>query len=285
MSRTIWHPAFCGAIRLELNEYRDDLVFEDEYQLTAESLRIDVVIIKKLRDIVIEKNIARIFRSHNILEYKSPDDYVSINDYNKVQGYNRLYASFNGIDIADLTVSFVTQRHPRKLLGYLSDRYRLVSNQDGIYVVEGDTCPTQIVISSELPEDENLWLTNLNKELTAARLTRILNAIKKHGKDVAVDAYIEVVADANMKKFQEVTMGKKLDNYLKELGLVDKWQAEGKTIFGRNMVLKVLQKKFIKIPPTIETTIQQMNDPVALESLVAGAYECQTLDEFADAIK
>ncbi|MDR1924580.1 MAG: DUF4351 domain-containing protein [Planctomycetaceae bacterium] len=88
-----------------------------------------------------------------------------------------------------------------------------------------------------------------------------------------------------MEKFQEVIMGKRVDQCLKELGLIDKWQAEGKTIFGRDMVLKVLQKKFAKIPPTIETTIQQMNDPVALESLVAGAYECQTLDEFTDALK
>ncbi len=29
----------------------------------------------------------RIFRTYNIIEYKSPDDYLSINDFCKVYGY------------------------------------------------------------------------------------------------------------------------------------------------------------------------------------------------------
>ncbi len=29
----------------------------------------------------------RIFRTYNIIEYKSPDDYLSINDFYKVYGY------------------------------------------------------------------------------------------------------------------------------------------------------------------------------------------------------
>ena len=74
--RINWHPAFVEAIRLELDEYADDLEFLAEHQLTREPLRIDVVIIKKKRDIVLKKNIASIFRGVNVVEYKSPDDYV-----------------------------------------------------------------------------------------------------------------------------------------------------------------------------------------------------------------
>jgi transposase len=64
-----WHPAFVQAIKLELEPYWDALEFIPEYPLTAEPLEIDVVIIKKAPDLVIEKNIARIFRKINILEY------------------------------------------------------------------------------------------------------------------------------------------------------------------------------------------------------------------------
>ncbi|MDR1963349.1 MAG: hypothetical protein LBQ50_06185, partial [Planctomycetaceae bacterium] len=212
MTRTAWHPAFWGAIQLELDEYRDVLTFEAEYQLTAEPLKIDVVIIKKLRDIVIEKNIARIFQNYNILEYKSPNDSVSISDYHKTHCYSRSYVANNNVDITDMSVTIVTTKRPRKLFGYLANRFSITSSQRGIYVVEGDTSPTQIVVSRELAENENLWLTNLNKKLTSARLTRLLTEVAKHRKDTAVDAYIDVVAEANFETFQEVTMGKKLDN-------------------------------------------------------------------------
>ena len=69
-----WHPAFTVAIRHELFDYRDSLEFKPEYQLTAEPLRIDLLIVKKPKDLFINKNIARIFRTDNILEYKSPGD-------------------------------------------------------------------------------------------------------------------------------------------------------------------------------------------------------------------
>ena len=89
----IWHPAFIEAIKLELEEYKDVLEFRSEYQLTAEPLRIDCVIIKKPKDAVIKKNIAEIFRETNLLEYKSPDDYVSVADFYKVYSYACLLMS------------------------------------------------------------------------------------------------------------------------------------------------------------------------------------------------
>jgi len=56
-----WHPAFVQAIQLELEDYLDVLTFEMEHQLTTEPLKIDVLIIKKTKDVVIKKNIGQIF--------------------------------------------------------------------------------------------------------------------------------------------------------------------------------------------------------------------------------
>jgi len=78
---------------MELDEYSQDLEFISEFPLNTQPLKIDVVIIKKSRDIAIEKNIASIFRKENIIEYKSPDDYVSVDDFYKVYGYACLYSS------------------------------------------------------------------------------------------------------------------------------------------------------------------------------------------------
>jgi hypothetical protein len=60
-----WHPAFVQALQLELEDYADELEFRSEYQLTSEPLRIDVVVVKKKDGVKIDKNIGRIFRTHN----------------------------------------------------------------------------------------------------------------------------------------------------------------------------------------------------------------------------
>jgi hypothetical protein len=48
--------------------------------------------------------------------------------------------------------------------------------------------------------------------------------------------------------------------------------------------LNALRKRFTKIPIEIEIAIREMNDPIALESLIFEAFESQTLDEFATAL-
>ena len=48
---------------------------------------IDALIIKKDPSAVITKNIGRIFRTHNIVDFKSEKDSLSISDYQKVLAY------------------------------------------------------------------------------------------------------------------------------------------------------------------------------------------------------
>ena len=57
-----WHEDFYEALQLELYEYRDALKFIYEHQLSKETLRMDVLVIKKDENIKIEKNIGRIFK-------------------------------------------------------------------------------------------------------------------------------------------------------------------------------------------------------------------------------
>ena len=57
-----WHAAFVEALQMELEAYQDILEFHPEYQLTSEPLRIDCVVIKKTKNAVLEKNIAKIFK-------------------------------------------------------------------------------------------------------------------------------------------------------------------------------------------------------------------------------
>ena len=60
--------------------------FEDEHQLGTKPMAIDILIIKNTEGYKVKKNIGRIFRKYNIIEYKSPDDYLSIDDFTRYMG-------------------------------------------------------------------------------------------------------------------------------------------------------------------------------------------------------
>ena len=72
--KTQWHPPFCASMQLELKEYKSILEYLMEYALSTKPLLIDLLVIKKLQGIEIENEIGRRFRSHNVIEYKSPDE-------------------------------------------------------------------------------------------------------------------------------------------------------------------------------------------------------------------
>lgn len=64
-----WHPGFQGAMELEFLKYKGQLEFNGEFQLSKEPLRMDLLIIKKQKDIVIENQIGTIFRTHIYPKY------------------------------------------------------------------------------------------------------------------------------------------------------------------------------------------------------------------------
>jgi hypothetical protein len=289
MGRISWHPAFAQAIENELEESKDALTFETEHQLTTEPLRIDVLIIKKKKDVVIKKNIGQIFRGYNVIEYKRPDEHITVEAYHKSQCYSRLYASLNKVDINEMSVTLTVTQLPRKLLAFLKKQYTVNNVNPGIYYVEGDTSPTQILVSAELPEDENVWLTGLRKELTEEQIRRVLAVAEGRDK---IDAYLYTIAEANaeimgelfMRKKEGVIISEKLDGYFREryAPLVAEGRAKEKIETAREIILESLREKFGKVPKNIERAINQMNDPIALKSLAVRSASCKTLAEFEE---
>ena len=86
-----WHPAFYADLQIEFREETEKLKFEREYLLSSKPMAIDVLIIKKKNAEPIHKNIGKIFRKYNIIEYKSPSDSLSVDDFYKVYGYTNFY--------------------------------------------------------------------------------------------------------------------------------------------------------------------------------------------------
>jgi hypothetical protein len=172
---------FIEALQMELYDYRNDLEIHSEFPLTSEPLRIDCVVVKKNKGTVIKKNIATIFRECNLIEYKSPGDYVSVADFYKVYGYVCLYASFERVPINDMTISFVESCYPRKLLEHLQKKrgYAVAETSTGIYTVNGDILPIQVIDSRRLSADENLWLKSLSDKLDHVEVEQISTEISR----------------------------------------------------------------------------------------------------------
>jgi len=264
--RISWHPAFLEALQLELESYLDFLDFEAEHQLTSEPLKIDIVIIKKKQDIVIENPIASIFRKFNIFEYKSPTDYVSVDDFYKVYAYACLYKSFNKIDIKDITISFVETKYPKALIKHLKDvkGYKVVKRASGIYDVLGDVVAIQIIESKRLSKKNNVYLRFLNSNLDKESISFVMNTVKQEHKR-NVRAYLEVILQANAGVLRGVSeMGKKqLEEVLEEIGLFAEREARAK-IENSKVIARNLMKIGLGIEKIAETTGL---DIVTVESL------------------
>jgi len=223
-----WHSAFLEAIKLELDLYGDSLEFIPEYQLTAEPLRIDCIIIKKPKDLVIKKNIAAIFRGSNLIEYKSPDDFVSVEDFYKVYAYACLFSSFEKVPVTDITISFVESHYPRELLKHLLDirGFKVEKPGPGIYNILGDIIPIQIIDNRELSEEENLWLRELDNTLNPSELRRITDFLIGQAKEARILAYLDAIARANKDSLQEAIrmdyVSSAFVDVLEETGFLDK---------------------------------------------------------------
>jgi len=256
-----WHPAFAAAIQLEFKEYKDHLNYKIEHQLTDEPLRIDVVVIKKLDDIKIDKTIGKIFRKYNVVEYKSPTDYFSIDDYYKVKSYAYLYKVLsektNAIDIEEITISVVVSKYPQKLIKHLKEKQGIntIEIENGIYYIENTDIKTQIIVNNkDLSKREAVYLKLLQtKQEDNELLEKWVNEYTKNIKNPLYSTIMNVLTEINPNSLVEVykNMGvaqisddnrEFLLKAMKKLELDKKLKEEGKEEERKQLILKQYSK-------------------------------------------
>ena len=123
-----WHEAAVCAVQIELRDYADLLDFQPEFILGKNSYRIDLLVIKKLSQQAIPKNIARIFTSYNLFEIKGIHSSITIGSYYKTIGYAGLFIDQAGgttqYTSLDISITFLAFRYPHKLTKHLcKDRH------------------------------------------------------------------------------------------------------------------------------------------------------------------
>ena len=229
-----WHPAFVAALQALLIDYKDDLEYKLEHPLSTGPLRIDILVIKKRTDAVIKRQIAEIFRKENIVEYKSPTDSLSLNEFHKGLARLHLYKALTeGVDISDLTLSFVVASRPRELFRHLRETLNCVVEErhPGVFTVTGAMMPIQIIDIKKLSNDENLWLRNLNRNLPGESLRRVLKLDIKYGNRLDLGAYLYAVLTANQNKLNKeefIMLTAKTRKTLEEIGWGEQWRQKGR---------------------------------------------------------
>lgn len=221
-----WHPAFTAAMNLEMIENRDGLRFEREYNLNVKPLEIDMLITKKWPGMPVENEIGRIFRGHNILEYKDPQDSLNIDVFFKTEGYACLYKSYgktaDAIKADDITISLIRDIRPAGLFGYFKKHgYQITVPFGGIYYITGKIpFPVQIVVSSELKPERHVWLRSLSGKLKKQDLENLMGCVRRLDRKMdreLAEAVLEVAIRANIEKLKKVIGDERMSDELLEI--------------------------------------------------------------------
>jgi hypothetical protein len=196
--------------------YRSLLYFEAEHILSRQPIKMDLLILKKEEAAELPLDIARIFRKHNVIEYKNPKDGLSIDVFYKTVAYTCLYKSegqtTNEIPAEELTLSIFRFSYPRKLFQVLSDLGANVKNKyAGVYYVTGIVhFPVQIVVIKELEPEIYSFLRVLApnaKEEDIRQFIQQAGSSQDSGYRRNADAVMQVSIALNRAKYDEIRKG------------------------------------------------------------------------------
>ena len=189
------------------------------------------------------------------MEYKSPEDYLSIDDFYKVYGYACFYKSdtkhVDEIKSNEITISLVCENSPEKLLKHLRQERQLdiMKVDKGIYYIEGEYFPIQLLLTSELSKESNFWLRNLTNNLKEHReVDELVTEYEKNWQNELYKAMMNIIIRANEALFEEVR-DEDMCEALRELFKDEIEEAERKARIEtkRNTLLDLLREGMLSV--------------------------------------
>ena len=254
-----WHPAFYSPMHLELRENKDDLEFTEELILNTLPLRVDMLVVKKKIPCEIKNEIGRIFQTHNLLEYKSPEDTLDYDVFLKGIAYAYLYKSkethVDEIMLKEVTLTFIRESKPSKLFKKLQkEKFRIEEKWRGIYyIIKEGNIRIQIVVTKELSRENHIWLNSLSTRMNEQNIKELVyttQALRRIDEKAQADSLWEVVATVNKEEVEKVREDEKMCKALAEImkpeideafnnGFNDGFndgQQESKILVFRNMI-------------------------------------------------
>ena len=158
--RSDWHRIFEYLLREEARPYGEDVEIRVEQELGVDPPRVDYLILDDMKRMMRGKEIFSIFRQHNIVEYKNPDDALNSRVVSKIIGYANFYISLAKHEKDrprnEVSISIFRATRNQKMFSEMFANGTLIRTETpGIYHVQKLTdLPFQIVITDELEGDE-----------------------------------------------------------------------------------------------------------------------------------
>jgi len=215
--RIEWHIGCHGALQAILVDYHDKLQYQLELPLYDKPLRLDNLIIKADPGLKIEKNIARHFRGHNIIEYKSYMDSLTVKKYHKAIAYAHLYPEIANINYNEVTLTCICTRHPRELFKDLRSKmnYKVTEPIKGIYTIKGERFPVRIIEVKRLEgedRDDAIWFECLRRNAGIDIVSRAVEMEKSFANGIInIDAFWAIVRNANSLTLEGMSKMTKLE--------------------------------------------------------------------------
>ncbi|MDR3182921.1 MAG: hypothetical protein LBT89_08405, partial [Planctomycetaceae bacterium] len=150
--------------------------------------------------------------------------------------------------------------------------------------------PTQIVVSADLAEEDNLWLRSLRDDLDVAGMDRVITQQERSDGKLSAEAYLQVILKANPFIFQDIQdmRRKTFDEVMEEAGVTAKWGNRG-IVLGEERgiirgkaddVISVLCTRFQSVLKTVQESIKSYTYLIALDSLLEAAVTCGSIKDF-----
>lgn len=263
-----WHPGFYGAAELEFLSNKGDLEFQRKYNLSKEPIRMDLLIIKKLADVRIENELGHIFKKYNVVEFKNPDDTLSIDDYYKTIGYTCLYKGLgqtvDQIPADELTISIFREGYPREMFEKMKKLgLEIKERYPGIYYVSGKQAlfDTQIVVTRQLDKKMHHTLRVLSRHVQEEDVRAFVEKaaqMSEPGDRNNIDAVLQVSVSANREIYEKIRRcDKAMCEALRELMRDDFEKKEQETL------LKAIKNLMDSMKWTAEQAMTAMKIPDA----------------------
>ncbi len=252
-SRIQWHPAFYAATKLEFHDNIDELEFYPEYNLSKKPLQADLLIIEKNGRTQIKNAIGHIFRKHNIVEYKSPGDGMTVDDFYKCVAYACLYKStgesVNEIAGDELSVTMIRESYPKSMMRELKRLgINFIRYESGIYYAQNFFIPAQIVVTQELEADEHRSLRILSRNADENDVKGFIKdtlGYATQGEKADVQAVLRVSGTANYNLFEKIRRESDMKSFLDEVkneGRTEALERTAKNLFDAGMAIDKIAK-------------------------------------------
>ena len=176
-----WHSWMDALLHIVLHRY--PVTIEREFLLGSQPPRADFLILMEQEIVDLGLEIFRIFREHNIIEFKAPDDELNESVLWKCIGYAGFYMSIKRLSPGQVTLTLIRDAKPRRFFEEMKDYIHAEKGKQGIYQIQNWQVPfpIQVIVTSELTGPEYAGFRSISKKPSVEDVELML---RKHKQEV-----------------------------------------------------------------------------------------------------